>query len=82
VLHTAIVADGLPDHRLDYLTYEGPISGDRGEVRRWDEGTYEMRRESPDELHFRLSGNRLAATCSLIKSSESDQRWTFICSST
>lgn len=30
----------LPDHRLDYLDYEGPISGDRGEVRRVDIGEY------------------------------------------
>ena len=30
----------LPDHRLEYLTYEGPISGNRGNVRRVAEGTY------------------------------------------
>ena len=28
-------ARSLPDHRLVYLEYEGPISGDRGVVRRW-----------------------------------------------
>jgi hypothetical protein len=77
-----IAADALPDHRLDYLTYEGPISGDRGEVSRWDEGTYETLRESPGELHFRLRGNHLAAECSLTKSHEADQRWTFTCSPT
>jgi hypothetical protein len=32
-------ARALADHRRDYLTYEGPVSGGRGEVRRWDEGT-------------------------------------------
>ena len=26
-------------HRREYLTYEGPVSGDRGTVRRVDEGT-------------------------------------------
>jgi hypothetical protein len=30
----------LPDHRAAYLTYEGPVSGGRGEVSRWDEGTF------------------------------------------
>jgi hypothetical protein len=28
----------IQDHRLDYLTYEGPLSGGRGEVARIDEG--------------------------------------------
>ena len=30
--------DQLFDHRIDYLEYEGPISGDRGWVDRWDTG--------------------------------------------
>lgn len=29
-----VPADPLPAHRRDYLEYEGPISGERGEVRR------------------------------------------------
>ena len=29
----------LPDHRPLYLTYEGPVSGGRGEVRRVEAGT-------------------------------------------
>lgn len=35
-----IVVTKLPDHRLVYLDYEGPISGDRGEVTRVDAGEY------------------------------------------
>lgn len=31
----------LPDHRLEYLTYEGPVSRDRGNVVRVAEGGYE-----------------------------------------
>jgi len=31
--------DVLPPHRRDYLTYEGPVSGGRGTVRRVDAGT-------------------------------------------
>ena len=31
----------LRDHRLAYLDYEGPVSGDRGTVVRWDTGEYE-----------------------------------------
>ena len=30
----------LADHRLAYLTYEGPVSGQRGSVRRIAEGTF------------------------------------------
>ncbi len=33
-LHRPPTALRLPDHRRLYLTYEGPISGDRGHVRR------------------------------------------------
>lgn len=30
----------LADHRITYLDYEGPISGDRGHVTRWDAGKF------------------------------------------
>src|SRR5947208_419106 len=36
----AVPAEPSFDHRLVYLEYEGPVSGDRGCVRRWDSGTY------------------------------------------
>lgn len=35
------------EHRRLYLDYEGPISGDRGSVRRVDAGTYERRSAAP-----------------------------------
>jgi hypothetical protein len=34
-------AESLPAHRRVYLDYEGPVSGDRGTVVRWDCGEYE-----------------------------------------
>ena len=37
---SSVPAERLPDHRLLYLDYEGPISGDRGEVRRIDGGPF------------------------------------------
>lgn len=37
---TCMEAEALPDHRLAYLQYEGPVSGGRGRVTRWDEGAY------------------------------------------
>lgn len=36
----SIPAQRLPDHRLDYLNYEGPISDNRGKVSRVMAGTY------------------------------------------
>ncbi len=38
----AVPAEAIGDHRLDYLTYEGPLSRDRGSVRRIDEGRYAL----------------------------------------
>jgi hypothetical protein len=38
----------IQDHRKAYLTYEGPVSGDRGRVRRVEEGTCTMGDIRPD----------------------------------
>ena len=61
-------AEALPDHRLAYLDYEGPISGDRGSVTRWDRGTYEVECQSESELIVRLSGEKLMGKRSLRQS--------------
>ncbi len=37
----AIEATALGDHRHMYLDYEGPVSGNRGSVRRWDAGAFD-----------------------------------------
>jgi hypothetical protein len=53
-------AQALPDHRLFYLDYEGPVSGDRGVVKRWDAGQYEMLSSSEaGEICVRLHGSRI-----------------------
>lgn len=54
------LAERLDDHRLAYLDYEGPLSGDRGEVSCWDRGTYEVVTSSDDELTINLFEGRLA----------------------
>ena len=36
------LAEKIHDHRLEYLEYEGPISNDRGVVKRMDRGKYEI----------------------------------------
>jgi hypothetical protein len=52
-------AVSIADHRLSYLDYEGPIADDRGAVRRWDQGSYEIIRETPVELVLRCDGPQL-----------------------
>jgi hypothetical protein len=56
-------ATKLPDHRLAYLDYQGPISGDRGEVRRVEVGEYVARELSETQALFELQNarNRLVA---------------------
>lgn len=39
----------LPDHRAIYLTYEGPISGGRGEVRRVAQGVVHRLEHEPED---------------------------------
>ena len=55
----AIQCRRLADHRSAYLDYEGPISGGRGSVTRWDSGIYELQQQSDTCWAVRLVGERL-----------------------
>lgn len=79
-LDATITAWGLPDHRLEYLSYEGPLSGERGSVAQWDAGTFEVIRRDAEELVVRLAGQRMRGCATLVKSGDvdppsGDQRW-------
>ncbi len=52
-------ADSIPDHRLAYLDYEGPVSRERGTVTRWDAGTFERIEITDDHVRLRLHGGQL-----------------------
>lgn len=54
-----IPATATADHRLAYLDSEGPVSGDRGSVSRWDGGGLEWELHSADEIVVRLGGIHL-----------------------
>lgn len=71
-----VPAQALFDHRLAYLDYEGPVSGQRGTASRWDAGTAELVHESADELVVRLSGNRLQGVATL--TGQAAVVWTFV----
>ncbi|MFO0805318.1 MAG: DNA polymerase ligase N-terminal domain-containing protein [Gemmataceae bacterium] len=48
------------DHRLAYLEYEGPLTGDRGRVKRWDAGEFEwLDNTSPPQSRGRGEEQRL-----------------------
>jgi hypothetical protein len=47
--------ESIADHRLAYLEYEGPVSNDRGNVRRLCAGHYVMIRETAATIEVQLS---------------------------
>ncbi len=69
-----IPAKRLGDHRLAYLTYEGPVSGGRGEVARRDEGAYDLLAERADCWRVLFAGQHIRGTYEL-RRREGDE-WT------
>jgi hypothetical protein len=74
-----VAAEALGDHRRAYLDYEGPVSGNRGQVQRWDSGTYDG--DLPEiftagqAVELRLHGQRLRGLALLLR--EDSERWSF-----
>ncbi len=60
----------LANHRLDYLTYEGPVSGGRGAVCRWDAGSYVLQGAGDRCWEVELRGARLRGTAVLRRGDE------------
>ena len=73
----SIPAAALPDHRLAYLDYEGPISGNRGNVTRCAAGGFEIIAETPTRLELRLTGDRWSGLVTICQDAANPQRWTF-----
>ncbi len=69
-----VLAEPIADHRKAYLDYEGPVSGGRGRVVRWDAGTCEWI-EGPDRIDLYFSGRRLQGPA--ILEPGPDSRWRF-----
>lgn len=68
-------AEAIGDHRLMYLDYEGPVSGDRGRVVRRDTGEVEWLTIDPDRMVVRVGGALLSGVFELVHI-EGD-RWRF-----
>ncbi|HWL10542.1 MAG TPA: DNA polymerase ligase N-terminal domain-containing protein [Planctomicrobium sp.] len=56
ILNYWITAKPLPDHRLQYLNYEGPVPQNRGVVTRFMEGDYTTSQVFPRETWLLLTG--------------------------
>ncbi len=65
----------LGDHRKLYLDYEGPVSGNRGSVKRWDHGTFTGRTEEGGRISVELSGERCRGMVLLERSPAGE--WSF-----
>jgi len=61
----AVPAERIADHRLVYLDYEGPVSGDRGTVTRFDAGTFEWLANESSHVEVELFGSRLNGRCTI-----------------
>lgn len=55
----------LPDHRRIYLHREGEVSGGRGTVSRWDQGSCSIVSETENELQLEFTGTHLTGAASL-----------------
>ena len=55
-----IPARRIGDHRIAYLEYEGPVSRDRGTVRRADSGAVTIEELTDSRCVFEAAGTRLA----------------------
>ncbi|HEY1860482.1 MAG TPA: DNA polymerase ligase N-terminal domain-containing protein [Gemmataceae bacterium] len=58
-------AEAIANHRLLYLDYEGPLSGDRGRVTRWDGGFYTGNVNRESNMTVILEGLRFRGTVAL-----------------
>ncbi len=70
----------LGEHRLLYLDYEGPVSGDRGNVRRVDSGIYHMVVATDDHVCVTVNGCQLVGEVDLRttgSASGDDVSWIF-----
>jgi hypothetical protein len=65
----------LPDHRLEYLDYEGPVSADRGHVSQWDRGSYQGTLSLSSASKLQLESTRWRGCLRLQPDGQDDGRW-------
>ena len=74
---TGGMAEALPDHRLAYLDYEGPVAGNRGQVSRIEQGFFQIVHENDVEIRVELIGQHRSGILVLTKENELKNQWRF-----
>jgi hypothetical protein len=72
-----LAAEASFDHRPFYLDYEGPVSGDRGTVTRWDGGDMTWITREADRIRVRLVGKRGGWDILLVRKDEREWEASF-----
>lgn len=79
-----IAAESLPEHRLEYLDYEGPVSGNRGSVHRIADGNFALVSNTPSNsseeasaAEYALQDCDLASRAVLRESTAGHPEWRF-----
>jgi len=76
-----IEAAEIADHRVMYLDYEGPVSGDRGFVKRWDAGVFAEEPDSTQDVRcLRFEGLRLQTRIKLTRIQGTHWQWGLVTS--
>ncbi len=73
-----IPARRLADHRKAYLDYEGPVSGNRGEVHIVDSGTYTLLAADETQWLIEMAGRVLRGRFRLLRRGETPDGWRII----
>ena len=71
----SIPATRIGDHRKAYLTYEGPVNGNRGTVHIVDRGTYTLVRRDEHCIEARFAGRHLSGDLTLRRDPVDERRW-------
>lgn len=72
-----IAAAALPDHRITYLEYEGPVSGDRGSVVRVDRGEFAFVSCQAESIVIELQGTLLQGEVRMTARAADSGEWQF-----
>ncbi len=72
-----IAAEALADHRLAYLDYEGPVSGNRGAVTAFDRGEYSLLTDVDAIVKIELRGTSLKGAA-VLQRLASGSHWQFV----
>ncbi|MDG1897908.1 MAG: DNA polymerase ligase N-terminal domain-containing protein [Fuerstiella sp.] len=72
-----IPSESLPDHRLMYLDYEGPVSNNRGMVTRVACGEFSICNDSPEERIYQLFNCNVATAARCRRFDSATPEWRF-----